>query len=270
MNLLFKSKKKMEISSPRGFRHTSSFVFPQPQDRDLGQKKSFTFSGHTGKKENEGTTTEANNDDVNCNINYTQDLPLELLAQIFSFLPDPIDLCCVARTCHKWRAVCMLYQEHSDRVWSAMFQNFFGFRNETNKKKSWKDRFIEEYKVKLPLKDNFVIDTLRKAAVNGDLETIKAVARRYNVDHPLDSDGYTLLHYACIHGHTSLVHYLLKSKLIPVNKRVEEVYRHGTGDTGDTALHFACQHGRTDIGKQCIEHFFKDLKTVFQNSKIIM
>lgn len=255
INILFKSKKKIEISSPRGFRH-NSFIVPLTK----GVKKSFTFNGVNSLGDNNiSSDINLGNSNIkvsstNQSLDYTQYLPPELLAHIFSFLIDPVDICSVIQTSHRWYSICMLQPEFMERLWATLFENYFGEDrylitcSRVEEFHSWKEKFIEEYKIKLPLKESSLIDILRKASVAGDLETVKAISRRYHIDHPLDMDGYTCLHYACIHGHTNLVQFILKSKMIPVNKRVEEVYRHGTREAGDTAIHMACQHGRLEIG----------------------
>lgn len=247
----------------RVVRRFGSFLKTQPVDFVISDPSNFRQETHIGMEifqnsiQKENSLPEMNNEE---NLNhFTLLLPNELISYIFSFLTDPGDLCSVSTVCTRWNLLA-----NNDQLWKALYGITFGEEKLTlaqaalnmkrTKQISWKTLFIEQYQIRIPLEGNPEMEFLRRASVTGDLKTIKKIAKRYELDCALDSDGYTCLHYSSIHGHVECVKMILNTGTISVNKRVEEIYKHGSHTHGDTALHMACQHGHLEVVKILIAY----------------
>ncbi|KAG0173370.1 hypothetical protein DFQ30_008108 [Apophysomyces sp. BC1015] len=68
----------------------------------------------------------------------------------------------------------------------------------------------------------------------------------------LDSQGATVLHYACASGHTDLVSFFIRSCQIPVNQ---------SDSRQELPLHWAARHGRLEVVTLLIERFGCDVNS---------
>ncbi|KAF7730964.1 hypothetical protein EC973_001010 [Apophysomyces ossiformis] len=68
----------------------------------------------------------------------------------------------------------------------------------------------------------------------------------------LDSQGATVLHYACASGHTDLVSFLVRSCQIPVNQ---------SDSRQEMPLHWAARHGRLEVVTLLVERFGCDVNS---------